>query len=133
MAHSARTLNATSGTLCRSAGHCGHRPLSAPLEYLLATGKSVVLWGFAGAIVGTLPALMQTASSQTPTTLRLRLVLWHAVDRWWPAILHGDIFSSPANFWGFVVAVSGARCWFPAEPVQPSVDFRIVHAHVDRL
>ena len=36
--------------------------LSNPLSYLLTTYKVVVLWGFAGAIVGTLPTLFKESS-----------------------------------------------------------------------
>ena len=36
--------------------------LSNPLSYLLTTYKAVVLWGFAGAIVGTLPTLFKESS-----------------------------------------------------------------------
>lgn len=87
-------------------GIVGIALLSAPLEYLLAHWQVIVLWGFAGAIVGTLPALMQTASSQTPRD---------AVDYGWffgTLLISGgllyfmsDIFGTlPANFWGFMVA-----------------------------
>ena len=39
--------------------------LSRPLEFLLAHYQVIVLWGFAGAIVGSLPALWQEAESQS--------------------------------------------------------------------
>ena len=39
--------------------------LSRPLEFLLAHYKVIVLWGFAGAIVGSLPALWQEAESRS--------------------------------------------------------------------
>lgn len=87
-------------------GIVGIALLSAPLEYLLAHWQVIVLWGFAGAIVGTLPALMATASSQRPRD---------AVDYGWffgTLIISGgllyfmsDLFGTlPANFWGFMVA-----------------------------
>lgn len=38
--------------------------LSAPLEYLLANYQVIVLWGFAGAIVGSIPSLWREASSK---------------------------------------------------------------------
>ena len=39
--------------------------LSRPLEFLLAHYQVIVLWGFSGAIVGSLPALWQEAESQS--------------------------------------------------------------------
>ncbi|MCH5464101.1 DUF368 domain-containing protein [Levilactobacillus tujiorum] len=87
-------------------GIVGIALLSAPLEYLLAHWQVIVLWGFAGAILGTLPALMHTASSQHPRD---------AADYGWffgTLIISGgllytmsDLFGTlPANFWGFMVA-----------------------------
>lgn len=87
-------------------GIVGITLLSAPLEYLLVRWQVIVLWGFAGAIIGTLPALMHTASSQRPRD---------AVDYLWftgtllisSGLLYfmSDLFGTlPANFWGFMVA-----------------------------
>ena len=39
--------------------------LSRPLEFLLAHYQVIVLWGFAGAIVGSRPALWQEAESRS--------------------------------------------------------------------
>ena len=39
------------------------RALSKPLEWLLQNYQIVVLWGFAGAIIGTLPALAKRIDS----------------------------------------------------------------------
>lgn len=87
-------------------GIVGIALLSAPLEYLLAHAQVIVLWGFAGAIIGTLPALTKTASSQTPRD---------TIDYLWffgTLIISGtllffmsDLFGQiPANFLGFVIA-----------------------------
>lgn len=87
-------------------GIAGVALLSAPLEYLLAHWQVIVLWGFAGAIVGTLPALMDTANAHTPRD---------GVDWAWffgTLLLSGgllyfmsDLFGTlPANFGGFIVA-----------------------------
>ncbi|NLR10490.1 MULTISPECIES: DUF368 domain-containing protein [Lactobacillaceae] len=87
-------------------GIVGIALLSAPLEYLLVRWQVIVLWGFAGAIIGTLPALMHTASSQGPRD---------AVDYLWftgtllisSGLLYfmSDLFGTlPANFGGFMVA-----------------------------
>ncbi|WP_261809722.1 DUF368 domain-containing protein [Levilactobacillus humaensis] len=87
-------------------GIVGIALLSAPLEFLLAHAQVVVLWGFAGAIIGTLPALTQTASSKTPRD-GIDLVWFFAT-----LIISGgllcfmsDLFGPlPANFGGFMVA-----------------------------
>ncbi|MFC6165742.1 DUF368 domain-containing protein [Lactiplantibacillus dongliensis] len=87
-------------------GIVGIALLSAPLEFLLAKAQVIVLWGFAGAIIGTLPSLMQTASAKTPRD---------TLDYWWffgtllisSGLLYfmSDIFGPlPANFGGFIVA-----------------------------
>ena len=87
-------------------GIVGIALLSAPLEYLLAHAQVIVLWGFAGAIIGTLPALMKTAASQTPRD-------W--LDGAWffgtfiisAGLLYfmSELFGTlPANFGGFIVA-----------------------------
>lgn len=87
-------------------GIVGIALLSAPLEYLLAHAQVIVLWGFAGAIVGTLPALTQTAVSRGPRD--------HWDVLWFGAtfIISGgllyfmsELFGTlPANFGGFLVA-----------------------------
>ena len=87
-------------------GIVGIALLSAPLEYLLAHAQVILLWGFAGAIIGTLPALTKTASAKTPRD---------GIDYLWffgTLIISGDLlfFMSdifgqiPANFGGFVIA-----------------------------
>ncbi|MGJ3884076.1 DUF368 domain-containing protein [Lactiplantibacillus plantarum] len=87
-------------------GIVGIALLSAPLEYLLAHAQVIVLWGFAGAIIGTLPALMKTATSRAPRD-------W--LDGVWffgtfiisACLLSfmSELFGTlPANFGGFIVA-----------------------------
>lgn len=87
-------------------GIVGIALLSAPLEYLLAHAQVIVLWGFAGAIIGTLPALMKTATSWAPRD-------W--LDGVWffgtfiisAGLLYfmSELFGTlPANFGGFIVA-----------------------------
>ncbi|AVK63035.1 DUF368 domain-containing protein [Lactobacillus sp. CBA3606] len=87
-------------------GIVGIALLSAPLAYLLAHAQVIVLWGFAGAIIGTLPALAQTASAKTPRdgidylwffgTLLISSGLLYFMSE-----LFGPL---PANFGGFVIA-----------------------------
>ncbi|WP_163627246.1 DUF368 domain-containing protein [Lactiplantibacillus plantarum] len=87
-------------------GIVGIALLSAPLEYLLAHAQVIVLWGFAGAIIGTLPALMKTATSRAPRD-------W--LDGVWffgtfiisAGLLYfmSELFGTlPANFGGFIVS-----------------------------
>ncbi|MCH8623480.1 DUF368 domain-containing protein [Lactiplantibacillus plantarum] len=87
-------------------GIVGIALLSAPLEYLLAHAQVIVLWGFAGAIIGTLPALMKTATSRASRD-------W--LDGVWffgtfiisAGLLYfmSELFGTlPANFGGFIVA-----------------------------
>lgn len=87
-------------------GIVGIALLSAPLEYLLAHAQVIVLWGFAGAIVGTLPALTKTATNQGPRD---------TIDYLWlggtfivsTGLLYfmSELFGTlPANFGGFIVA-----------------------------
>ncbi|MFC6181568.1 DUF368 domain-containing protein [Lactiplantibacillus daowaiensis] len=87
-------------------GIVGIALLSAPLEYLLAHAQVIVLWGFAGAIIGTLPSLMQTANARGPRD---------GIDYLWffgtllisSGLLYfmSDLFGTlPANFGGFVIA-----------------------------
>lgn len=87
-------------------GLIGIALLSAPLAWLLAHAQVVVLWGFAGAIVGTLPALTTTATAQSARD---------TVDWVWfggTLLLGGTglyflsdlVGTLPANFAGFTVA-----------------------------
>lgn len=88
-------------------GILGVALLSAPLAYLLTHAQVIVLWGFAGAIIGTLPALLTTATQHS----RRDLVDW----LWFGGTLLvgglglynvSHLGTLPANFIGFVVAGS---------------------------
>lgn len=80
--------------------------LSAPLEYLLAHAQVIVLWGFAGAIVGTLPALTQTASEKTPRdTIDYLWFFGTLIISSGFLFFMSEIFGTlPTNFIGFIVA-----------------------------
>ena len=87
-------------------GIVGIALLSAPLEYLLAHAQVIVLWGFAGAIIGTLPALTKTATSQSPRDWLdgvwfLGTFVISAGLLYFMSELFGTL---PANFGGFMVA-----------------------------
>lgn len=87
-------------------GIVGIALLSAPLEYLLVRWQVIVLWGFAGAIIGTLPALMRTASSQTPRdTADYAWFLGTLIISSGLLYFMSELFGTlPANFGGFMVA-----------------------------
>ncbi len=80
--------------------------LSRPLEWVLAHYQIIVLWGFAGAILGTLPSLFKESTRQKGRdksdtfTLILTFVLSTLVLYMLPAIA-GTV---PANFFGFFLA-----------------------------
>ncbi|MGL4248727.1 MAG: DUF368 domain-containing protein [Lactococcus garvieae] len=80
--------------------------LSRPLEWVLAHYQIIVLWGFAGAILGTLPSLFkestrQKAHDKSDTfTLILTFILSTLILYMLPAIA-GTV---PANFFGFFLA-----------------------------
>ncbi|WP_432374100.1 DUF368 domain-containing protein [Lactiplantibacillus pentosus] len=87
-------------------GIVGIAALSAPLEYLLAHAQVIVLWGFAGAIIGTLPALTKTAVSQSKRDW-LDLVWFFGTFFISAGLLYfmSELFGTlPANFGGFIVA-----------------------------
>ncbi|KAF1298855.1 DUF368 domain-containing protein [Enterococcus sp. JM4C] len=87
-------------------GVVGIGVLSKPLEWLLANYQIVVLWGFAGAIIGTLPSLLKESTSKRERrpidmvwfvgTLVIGFLLLYFMD---------DLLGTlPANFFGFVIA-----------------------------
>ncbi len=80
--------------------------LSKPLEYLLANYQMIVLWGFAGTIIGTLPTLIRESTSRTK---RDKIdIIW-----FFSMFIGGGLFlffmseilgTIPANFFGFTIA-----------------------------
>lgn len=80
--------------------------LSRPLEWVLAHYQIIVLWGFAGAILGTLPSLFKESTRQKSRdksdtfTLILTFILSTLILYMLPAIA-GTV---PANFFGFFLA-----------------------------
>ncbi|WP_334352770.1 DUF368 domain-containing protein [Companilactobacillus sp. HBUAS56257] len=80
--------------------------LSKPLDFLLQHYQVIVLWGFAGTIIGTMPTLLRESTSKSARD---------KIDiAWFLGILIGgglflffmsEIFGTiPANFLGFVIA-----------------------------
>lgn len=80
--------------------------LSKPLDYLLQHYQMIVLWGFAGTILGTLPTLLRESTSRTK---RDRVdVIWFLT-----MLIGGGLFlyfmseilgTLPKNFLGFTIA-----------------------------
>jgi putative membrane protein len=80
--------------------------LSKPLDFLLQHYQVIVLWGFAGTIIGTMPTLLRESTSKS-TRDKIDIA-------WFLGILIGgglflffmsEIFGTiPANFLGFVIA-----------------------------
>lgn len=87
-------------------GLLGIALLSAPLTYLLDHAQVIVLWGFAGAIIGTLPSLVATATSQSARdTVDWLWFLGTLLIGGLTLYFMGDLVGTlPANFSGFLVA-----------------------------
>ena len=80
--------------------------LSDPLEYVLDRWQVVVLWGFAGAILGTLPALFRESTAESRRDSRdvawlLGAFLVGGLVLYFLPAVAGNV---PANFAGFVLA-----------------------------
>lgn len=80
--------------------------LSKPLEWLLANYQIIVLWGFAGAIIGTLPSLSKEATSKSKRRTSDYVILFGtAIIGFLFLYFMSDILGTiPANFLGFVLA-----------------------------
>lgn len=80
--------------------------LSKPLEWLLQNYQIVVLWGFTGAIIGTLPALAKESTLKSKRTMGdLFWFFGTMIIGFLFLYFMGDILGTiPANFLGFVLA-----------------------------
>ncbi|MFV0556294.1 MAG: DUF368 domain-containing protein [Lactovum sp.] len=80
--------------------------LSKPLELLLEHWQVIVLWGFAGAILGTLPSLIKesTRESKRDKTDKIVLILSFLLSLIILYLLPAIGLSVPANFFGFLLA-----------------------------
>ena len=87
-------------------GIVGVGVLSKPLEWLLQNYQIVVLWGFAGAIIGTLPALAKESTLKSKRTMGdLFWFFGTMIIGFLFLYFMGDILGTiPANFLGFVLA-----------------------------
>ncbi|MQS89332.1 DUF368 domain-containing protein [Companilactobacillus mishanensis] len=80
--------------------------LSKPLEFLLQHYQVIVLWGFAGAIVGTLPSLIKASTSRSNRDT-VDVIWFFAMLIFGGLFLYfmSEIFGTiPANFLGFTIA-----------------------------
>ncbi|WP_334329017.1 DUF368 domain-containing protein [Companilactobacillus sp. HBUAS59699] len=80
--------------------------LSKPLEFLLEHYQVIVLWGFAGAIIGTLPSLIRASTSRSRRDMIdvmwfLFMLVFGGLFLFFMSKIFGTI---PANFLGFIVA-----------------------------
>lgn len=80
--------------------------LSKPLEFLLEHYQVIVLWGFAGAILGTLPSLIKESTSRSKRDFVdiswfLAMLILGGLFLFFMSEIFGTI---PANFFGFVIA-----------------------------
>lgn len=87
-------------------GIVGIGVLSQPLDYLLQHYQVIVLWGFAGTILGTLPTLVRESTSRTKRD-KIDLIWFFGM------LIGGGLFlffmseilgTIPANFLGFTIA-----------------------------
>lgn len=80
--------------------------LSTPLEYLLEHYQTMVLWGFAGAIVGTLPALYKESTlKKKRDSIDWAWMIGTMIIGFFFLYFMDNIFGTvPANFPGFVLA-----------------------------
>ena len=79
---------------------------SLPVEYLLEHYKIIVLWGFAGAIIGTIPSLLKESTRESD---RDRTdVIWFVATFFISGIclyfLNSLVGTLPANFLTFILA-----------------------------
>ena len=87
-------------------GIVGIGVLSKPLEYLLAHYQMIVLWGFAGTIIGTLPTLIKESTSRTNRD-KIDIIWFFSMFIGGGLFLFfmSEIFGTiPANFFGFIIA-----------------------------
>ncbi len=80
--------------------------LSTPLEFLLNHYQIIVLWGFAGAIVGTLPALYKESTlKKQRDNIDWMWMIGTMIIGFFFLYFMDDIFGTvPATFLGFIIA-----------------------------
>lgn len=79
---------------------------SLPVEYLLAHYKIIVLWGFAGAIIGTIPSLIKESVRECDRDQVDMAVFWltFVLSGFFLYFLNSMVGTLPANFLTFMLA-----------------------------
>ena len=79
---------------------------SLPVEYLLAHYKIIVLWGFAGAIIGTIPSLIKESVRECDRDRADMAVFWltFVLSGFFLYFLTSMVGTLPANFLTFMLA-----------------------------
>ena len=79
---------------------------SLPVEYLLAHYKIIVLWGFAGAIIGTIPSLIKESVRECDRDRVDMAVFWltFVLSGFFLHFLNSMVGTLPANFLTFMLA-----------------------------
>ena len=79
---------------------------SLPVEYLLAHYKIIVLWGFAGAIIGTIPSLIKESVRECDRDRVDMAVFWltFVLSGFFLYFLNSMVGTLPANFLTFMLA-----------------------------
>ncbi|MGT2935983.1 DUF368 domain-containing protein [Streptococcus castoreus] len=87
-------------------GILGIALFSYPVEFLLEHFQVIVLWGFAGAIVGTIPSLIKesTKHSKPDKTDRIWLLSTFLISGFGLYFLNDLVGTIPANFLSFILA-----------------------------
>lgn len=87
-------------------GIVGIGVLSKPLDFLLQNFQVIVLWGFAGTIIGTMPTLLKESTSRTKRDkFDIGWFLVTFIGGGFFLFFMSEIFGTiPANFLGFVIA-----------------------------
>lgn len=80
--------------------------LSNPLEWLLENYQIIVLWGFAGAIIGTIPSLMKESikHKRRDRVDRIWLFASFIIGFFFLYFMDHILGTIPANFFGFIIA-----------------------------
>ena len=79
---------------------------SLPVEYLLAHYKIIVLWGFAGAIIGTIPSLIKESVRESDRDRIDIAIFWltFILSGLFLYFLNSLVGTLPANFLTFILA-----------------------------
>jgi putative membrane protein len=79
---------------------------SKPIDFLLANYQLIVLWGFAGAIIGTLPSIIKESTKRDKRTRKDVIAFLIALIIGFIVLYSFEMFigTVPENFIGFIIA-----------------------------